>query len=450
MVPEWFREAKLGIFIHWGIYSVESTMESWAFAYPNMSYDDYMKQLKGFTASNYNPKEWAELFVKAGAQYAVLTTMHHDGVALWDTEVSSLNVLQKTPAGRDLVQPYADAMREAGLKAGFYFSHGDWSMDEYLSVVCDIPIEEIVEMRHSKSSFVGLWQKALSMPAAEVQVTPEKAKYWQLFMNNYLCKIEELFTQYGKIDVFWGDGMFEIAGLSWRKKEVHKRLKEINPEIVITRLPGWSDLETPEVRMPCAPVSNNPWEYCVPINNHWGYNKNDLDFKTPGQVIRLFCDIITMGGTMLLNVGPKEDGTIIEEECAVLLKLGEFINKNKEAIYGTQRGLEWCFYGQGSTLSQDRKVLYLFVHDAPRAGIMLRGVDTPVEKIELLATGEDLTYKYNFARGYGCMWIEMAEEQIDEDVPSIIKIEFKEPCHAVNSWGMLWENEEDYQEKNGK
>ncbi len=450
MVPKWFENAKLGIFIHWGIYAVNSTMESWAFTYPNMSTDDYMKQLDGFTASKYDPEEWAELFAKAGARYAVLTTMHHDGVALWDSSAHwPLNVVNDTPAGRDLVGPYADALREKGIKVGFYLSHAIWSMDEYLSVICDRPIEEIREMRHHKSSYVDLWREVLQRPAEEITITPEKSQYWDKFMKVYTGLVDELFTRFGQADVFWGDGMMELPGLSWKKREIHDKLKKINPEMIITRLPGWSDLETPEVRMPCGPVSAGPWEYCVPIDNHWGYRGNEKEYKTPGQVIRLFCDILTMGGTLLLNVGPKEDGTIVPEEREVLLKVGEFIRKNEEAVYETRRGLEWQFYGQGSTLSQDKKTLYLFVHDAPRAGVMVRGVDTPIRKASILSTGEELDVKYNFSRGYGCMWIGMEEKQMDPQMPTVIKVEFEEPCRAESKWGILWENEEDYKDKVG-
>ena len=128
---EWFKDAKLGIFIHWGIYSVKGIDESWSFYNNYISYTDYMKQLKGFTASNYNPDQWADLIQESGARYSVLTTKHHDGVALWNTGLSDLNVVKQTPAGKDLVGPWCDALRKRGLKVGLYFSLLDWSDPNY-------------------------------------------------------------------------------------------------------------------------------------------------------------------------------------------------------------------------------------------------------------------------------------------------------------------------------
>jgi alpha-L-fucosidase len=134
MMQPWFPDAKLGIFIHYGIYAVKGIAESWSFWSGQIGYDDYMSQLEGFTAANYDPEAWAELFARAGAKYAVITTKHHDGVALWDTQVNDLSVVKRTPAGRDLIGPFVQALRRHGLKVGFYFSHLDWSHPDYASV----------------------------------------------------------------------------------------------------------------------------------------------------------------------------------------------------------------------------------------------------------------------------------------------------------------------------
>ena len=122
----WFTDARLGIFIHWGIYSEGKGSESWAFHEGQMPYEEYMAQAKTFTAANYHPEQWAALFKAAGARYAVLTSKHHDGFALWDTKQSRLNAQDGSPAGRDLVGPFCEAMRREGLKVGLYFSHLDW------------------------------------------------------------------------------------------------------------------------------------------------------------------------------------------------------------------------------------------------------------------------------------------------------------------------------------
>jgi alpha-L-fucosidase len=399
-----------------------------------------MKQLKGFTAGNYDPAQWAALFKKAGAGYVVLTAKHHDGVALWDTEAGGLSVVKDTPAGRDLIGPYCEAMRKAGLKTGLYFSHPDWSLDEYLSVVCDRPAGEIRELRKEKTGFVHMWNEVRKRPEGGLQVTPEKLKNWDTFITFYGTQIKELTGRYAP-DVFWGDGLLELPGFDWPKEQVRDIIKKANPDTVIARLPGYEDIKTPEVRMPVKPPDSGPWEYCTTINDCWGYREQDKNFKSPAQIRRIFCDIITMGGNLLLDVGPRADGVIIPEEEEALLKLGAFIEKNREAIIGTERGLDWQYYRDGSVMTADKKTLYLFVHDQPREGIMVRGIDTPIEEIRLLTSGEKLREQYFFARGYGCFWIHMKPEVLEKDTTSVVKVVFKEPVTVKDNWGMLWEND---------
>ncbi|MCD4675238.1 MAG: alpha-L-fucosidase [Desulfobacula sp.] len=128
---EWFGDAKLGLFIHWGIYAVNGIDESWSFFNGYISHDDYMKQLDGFTADKYKPEEWTNLIKESGAKYAVITSKHHDGVALWDSKFSDLNVVRKTPAGSDLLQPLIKSLRKEKIKAGIYYSLLDWSHPDY-------------------------------------------------------------------------------------------------------------------------------------------------------------------------------------------------------------------------------------------------------------------------------------------------------------------------------
>ena len=135
---QWFKDAKLGIFIHWGIYAVKGIDESWSFYNGKISHENYLKQLKGFTAKKYDAQKWAALFEEAGAKYAVLTSKHHDGVALWDTRCGNLSVVRQTPAKKDLVQPFVNALRQYGLKAGLYYSLLDWSHPDYPNKALEI------------------------------------------------------------------------------------------------------------------------------------------------------------------------------------------------------------------------------------------------------------------------------------------------------------------------
>ena len=441
MSMEWFESAKLGIFNHWGIYAVQGTSESWEFAAGGMSHKDYMKQLNGFTAKNYNPEAWAELFKKAGAKYAVLTAKHCDGVALFDTKYGDLNVVKSTPAGRDLIGPYCKAMREGGLKTGLYFTHTDWSVDEMMSVVCDMTLDEVRAARTQKFLFSKRWNDVMARPIEEIDQSPERKQSWKKFMTFYFNQLSEVVNNFGPIDVLWGDAMYEVKGYDWRKDKIRDLIKKANPDTIISRLPGFDDIATPEVRAVCSRPSKRPWEYCTPINGCWGYRPGNTNYKSYIQVIRIFCDVIAMGGNLLLDVGPLEDGSIDQRQEEVLLKLGKFIKTNEEAIYETRQGLDWRFYNQGSVLSKDGKTLYLFVHDIPRDGIMLKGVDTPYKRATVLSTGQELEIQKFFNGNYGCYWLHLKPEMVDPDMPVVVKFEFEEPCVAVDKWGILWENE---------
>lgn len=177
---QWFKDAKLGIFIHWGIYSVYGIDESWSFYNELIPYDEYMKQLDGFTAANYDPNNWAKLIKESGARYAVITTKHHDGVALWDTKMSSLNVVGRTPAKRDLITPFCEALRDQKIKVGTYYSLLVWSHPDY-------PNFTKSEKRYEDDSV-----------------------RWENFMTFNLGQITEISEQFNP-DLMWFDGDWGIA-----------------------------------------------------------------------------------------------------------------------------------------------------------------------------------------------------------------------------------------------
>lgn len=412
MMQEWFKKAKLGIFIHYGIYAVGDVSESWSFHNGNISYEDYMKQCEGFTASNYDPKAWAELFKKAGAQYVVMTSKHHDGVALFDTKYSDLSVVKKTPAGKDLVKGYTDAVREAGMKVGIYFSLIDWSDPRYRSVY---PEGEDPK-DHLKDVF--------ATPAGG----PEDPEKWEEFLKFNNDQMHELMTNYGKIDLLWFDGDWERGAKQWKAKEFKAYLESMNPEVVVnSRLRGYGDYETPEQGIPLR-GPEGVWEFCTTINTSWGYRPSDNDYKTSKQVIRMFCDCLTLGGKMLLDVGPKEDGTLDERQVKILEDLGTFIHDNEEAIYETEKGISYDHFLGGSTLSADKKVLYLFVYDKPSENLCVKGIKTPVKKVSVLHTGEELSFSYTGSLPWsgipGTLWIR-ADQMKEHPLVTVLKVELE-------------------------
>ena len=360
----------------------------------------------------YDPKKWAALFKKAGADYVVMTSKHHDGVALFDTKYSDLNVLKKTPAGRDLVKEYVEAVREAGMKVGIYYSLIDWSDPRYRSVY-----PEGAKREDCLNDIYG-------SPAGGEE-DPAKWEEFLKFNNNQLG---ELMTNYGTVDLLWFDGDWERSANQWHMKEFREYLHSLNPDVILnSRMQGYGDYETPEQGIPLYGPEGE-WEFCTTINDSWGYRPSDNDYKTSGQIIRMFCDCITLGGRMLLDVGPKEDGTLDERQEKVLEDLGTWISDHDEAVHGTGKGLNYAQFLGGSTLSADKKTIYLFVYDTPREALCVKGVKTPVKKVTVLHTGEELRFSYTGALPWsgipGTLWI-WAEGMKEHPFATVLKVELE-------------------------
>lgn len=391
----WFERAKLGIFVHWGIYAVKGVAESWSFALELISYDDYMSQLGGFTASRYDPDAWAALFKEAGARYAVLTAKHHDGVALWDTAASDLSVVTKTPAARDLIAEYVAAMRRHDLKAGLYFSHIDWSHPDYATV---------------RPGSVD-WENRFAYPAAG----EERPERWEKFLDFHRAQVHELTDRF-QPDLLWFDGEWEREERQWRMRELRADLLERKPDMILNaRMLGHGDYATPEQGVPISPPEG-PWELCLTVNDSWGWQEHDHNHKSVRQLIQVFAETIGAGGNLLLDVGPREDGTITTEQAERLRGLGAWIRKHEPAVYDTVRGLPpGHFYG-ASTLTRDRRTLYLIAFDRPAEYVCVRGLTSKVRRATVVATGAELPVRATGGLGEapGTTYISIGHDQLDE------------------------------------
>jgi alpha-L-fucosidase len=422
MMQPWFPDAKLGIFIHYGIYAVKGVAESWSFFGGQVPYDEYMGQLDGFTASKYDPEQWADLFERAGAKYAVLTTKHHDGVALWDTKANDLSVVQKTPAGRDLIGPYVDAMRRHGLKVGFYYSHLDWSHPDYASVLPTKGNKEQPDPKRYANRF------------AYPEMGKEDPAAWARFVQFHRAQMAEL-AEY-KPDLWWFDGEWERDPEQFDMAGLRDQLHAWNPEIIANaRLLGYGDYATPEQGIPIVPPEG-PWEFCVTVNDSWGYQVQDHNHKSVRQIVRMFAETIGMGGNMLLDIGPYEDGSLQLEQVERLEGLGDWIRKHDEAIYGTVAGLPaGLFYG-ATTLTKDRKTLYLFFFDRPFDQIAVKGLLSDVKRVSVVGDGRELTSKKIGGLGEtpGIVWIDVPEDVIDSNA-TVVKLEFDEPVRFYYGTG---------------
>lgn len=396
MMQSWFTEAKLGIFIHYGIYAVKGTAESWDFRLHRYTrYRPYMNQRKGFTASKYDPEAWAKLFKEAGARYAVLTTKHHDGFALFDSKYTDMTAVKESPAGRDLVAPYCDALRNQGLRVGLYFSHSDWTAPDYSAKT---------------------WHRARYL----IDRYLKNEEKWKRFKQTHRAEITELLQNYGKVDLLWFDGYLERGAEDWEMKDLKDWLTEISPETVINaRIGNYGDYATPEQQMPTV-RTDKPWEYCMTINDNWGYRPSDEHFKSPEKIVRIFCEIVCMGGNLLLNIGPREDGTIPAEEEEVLRRLGKFNKANEKAIWGTSAYSSEIFNG-GMTISADKKTLYCFQFGVPQASVPVFINSEIVESVSLVNGNKPLKYTAD----NNVLWVELAQDDFIEQT-AVFSIKLKE------------------------
>ena len=362
---QWYENAKLGIFIHWGIYAVNGTDESWAFFNRKLSWADYMQQTKGFTASRYDPEAWAELIQYSGAGYAVITTKHHDGVALWNTKAKHFDVVDNTPAKRDLLAPFYSAIRKRGIKAGAYFSLIDWSHPDYPAITRD-------SVRYQIANDYERWQR------------------FRNFMHGQLKEVNELY----KPDLWWFDGDWEHSAEEWESMRIRTEILKLNPRSILNgRLAGWGDYETPEQNIPVSQPKYPWWELCMTTNDNWGYKVTDNNWKTPFEIISIFADVVSNGGNLLLDIGPKEDGTIPAEQVNILRELGSWNKTNGEAIFGSRAGIPKGHFFGPTTLSADSTKLYLFVSGNSEGPLLVKGLTNKIKSIRVLGNNSSLQHK---------------------------------------------------------
>lgn len=399
---DWFYKAKLGIFIHWGIYSVNGIDESWSFYNGYLPYKDYMKQLNGFTAAKYDPKAWVDLIKESGAKYTVITSKHHDGVALWDTKANDLSVVKKTPAKRDVLTPFVKEARQQGLKVGMYYSLMDWSHP-------DFPVKN-----RQYSKIREKWD-----------YTPEKdPKRWDRFMDFNFVQYKELINQYNP-DTWFFDGHWWFSPNEWRAKATADLIHPKNPTAIINdRLPGQGDYMTPEQGVPLT-NPEKPWEVNMTINTSWGYQPTDKNYKSTFDVISLFADCLHLGGNLLLDIGPKPDGTIPEEQVKVLKGLGRWNSKHEKAIFDTRAGIDLAYYNGPSTLGSSGylgkqsggDILYLFIPGKPNGSVRLKGLKSNIMRTWIVGNGIKVNWRKDTDLAHpGIIYFDIPERALDEDM----------------------------------
>lgn len=372
----WFTEDRLGMFVHWGLYSLAARHE-WVMNYEQISIADYRKYFEHFDPDLYDPREWAAAAKHAGMKYVVLTTKHHDGFVLWDsalTEYKSTN----TPCGRDLLTPYVEALREAGLKVGFYHSVIDWHHP-------DFAIDAVHPERNNPD-----W------------ATLNEGRTGEAYREYLHGQVRELLTNYGQIDYLFfdysypdmsaqtDDGAPKFRGKGaqdWGSVELMSMIRELQPGIIVNdRLNVPGDFVTPEQYQPAGAMLSGgkevPWEACQTLNGSWGYDRDNLDYKSSDQLVRMLIDGVSKGGNLLLNVGPTARGTIDPRAQQALDGIGEWMRLHARSIYGAGAAGFEAPVDARYTQRGDRLYLHLFAW--PFQFIHLPGLAGKVSYAQLL------------------------------------------------------------------
>ncbi len=368
---KWWREARFGMFIHWGVYSVPAGVwngtnitrhgAEWIMngTAARISMADYEKLPAQFDPEKFNAEEWVSIAKNAGMKYIVITAKHHDGFAMFHSRASAFNIYDATPFHRDPLKELADACAQAGIKLGFYYSQAqDWN-------------------HPGGAAAGGHWD-----PAQDGDMDK--------FIDDVdIPQIKELFSNYGKVAVIWWD---TPIGMTPERAQKLLPLLKMQPDIISNnRLDSkkiTGDYGTPENKIPTNALASD-WETCMTMNHTWGFRSYDHEWKSTGTLIHNLVDIASKGGNFLLNVGPTSEGLIPEPSVERLNEIGAWMKVNGEAIYGTSKSpLPSPPWGR---VTQKGDTLYLHVFDWPANGkIIVAGLKNKTSAAKLLATGEEL------------------------------------------------------------
>ena len=428
----WFRKSRFGMFIHWGLYAVPGR-DAWVRSDERMPSDEYDKYLSLFNPTACDPRQWARAAKAAGMRYMVLTAKHHDGFCLFDTKYTDFNSVKA--CGRDLVRDYVDAVRTEGLAVGLYFSLLDWRHKDY---------PKYGDLYHPMRDNADYKDEVINFDA------------YLDFMHG---QIEELVTNYGKLDILWFDYSYgDLRGEAWRARELTEMVRRHQPDAIMdNRLetsgegfgsivtehpsPFCGDFVSPEQIIPAEGVRNArgqsvPWELCTTLNNCWGYNPRDLLYKPAPLLVRKLVECVSKDGNMILNVGPDALGRFNEPSLNALNAVGQWMEKNSESIYGCgYAGIpkpEWGRY------TRNGRNLYAHVFEPPIGPLALTGVNPDeVESITLLRDGSEVRRGDSFAtKAYpGTLFVSLGEipyftYPLPDAIDTVLKIALKEklPC----------------------
>jgi alpha-L-fucosidase len=319
---DWWTDSKFGMFLHWGLYS--QTGGDWKgkpyrgnehfMIYEKLSLKEYGTIANDFIPKSYNADQWVKMAKDAGMKYMVLTTKHHDGFAMYDSPSNDYNIVKKTPYKHDPVKDLAEACKKSGMKLGFYYSLGrDWEDP-------DVPTNW--PTKGGRSNLVDFPDE-------------DSKDFSKYFERKVKPQIRELLTQYGPVAVLWFDTPELISKA--QSEELLQLIRTLQPNCIVNgRIGnGLGDYYVSEQQI-SKEANLNPWEACITMSRRWAYNRHDTEWKSPELLVRQLVEIVSKGGNLLLNIGPKGDGTFPPESVERLAAIGNWMKINNEAIYGTR------------------------------------------------------------------------------------------------------------------
>ncbi|MDO6737765.1 alpha-L-fucosidase [Wenyingzhuangia sp. 2_MG-2023] len=391
----WWTNDRFGMFVHWGTYSLAGRHEK-VKKNEKMTDEKYQKYFDNFNPDLYNPQEWAKLAKAAGMKYAVITTKHHEGFTLFDSEYTEYKVTN-TPYGKDALKEWVEAFRAEGLKIGFYYSIIDWHHPDYT-----------IDRIHPKAPKNEKQYKELNKGR-------DMGKYRKYLKN----QVTEILTNYGKVDMLWMD--FSFPGKhgkgkdDWDSVALMKLIRKLQPEIIVNdRLDieeyegGW-DFTTPEqFKVNEWPTYNGekiPWETCQTFSGSWGYYRDEMSWKNNKQLLVLLIETVSKGGNVLLNVGPTGRGEIDYRAESALLKMGDWMKYNSRSIYGCTQAPQDFEVPENSlfTYNEETKRLYIHLLDYPIQNFTLKGMKGKIKYIQFLHDASEIkiTKPHGFGPGAG-------------------------------------------------
>ena len=375
----WWKEARFGLFIHWGLYSIpagewkgKTEYGEWIRTSAEIPLEEYDKFVEQFNPVKFDAEEWVRIAKDAGMKYFTITTKHHDGFCLFDSKFTDFDVMS-TPFRRDIMKELSEACDKEGIKMCWYHSIMDWHHPDYL------PRRE--------------WEKSRSSEGANYD------RYVQYMKN----QLKELLTNYGKIGVLWFDGEWEGTLSRERGRDLYNYVRSLQPDIIINNrvgagrsgMEGFSegegsagDFGTPEQQIPTTGLPDVNWETCMTMNDHWGYNSHDINWKSTRELLQMLADIVSKGGNFLLNVGPTSEGVFPQVSIDRLREIGQWMKVNGEAIYGTSAGpFKYLYWGRCTQKPIDGGTrLYFHIFDYPKDGkLVVNGIFNQPKQVYLLS-----------------------------------------------------------------